>query len=97
MLNTLDALITRDNVASALAGFHGPALVVHGNEDKAIHPKGADITHRAFRNCEYIKMNPAGHLVSLEHPEEVTGYLENFPSNPLRERLDLTQKPTRST
>ena len=78
MLNTLDALITRDNVASALAGFAGPALVVHGNEDKAIHPKGADITHRAFQNCEYIKMKPAGHLVSLEHPEEVTGYLENF-------------------
>ena len=23
-------------------------------------------------------MKPAGHLVSLEHPEEVTGYLENF-------------------
>ena len=78
MLNTLDALITRDNVASGLAGFAGPALVVHGNEDKAIHPKGADITHRAFQNCEYIKMKPAGHLVSLEHPEEVTGYLENF-------------------
>ena len=55
MLNTLDALVTRDNVASGLAGFAGPALVVHGNEDKAIHPKGADITTERFRTVSISK------------------------------------------
>ena len=78
MLNTLDALITRDSVASHLGTFSGPALVVHGDEDKAIHLNGSYVTEKALGRARHILMKNSGHLVSLERPAEVTQYLQDF-------------------
>ena len=78
MLNTLDALVTRDSVASSLGAFEGPSLVVHGNEDKAIHVNGSYVTEKACRQGRHILMKDAGHLLSLERPDDVTSYIEAF-------------------
>lgn len=78
MLNTLEALITRDNVAPALGSFQGPALVVHGDEDRAIHKDGSYVTEKALRNVRHKMMQNSGHLLSLERPEEVTEELHAF-------------------
>ena len=49
-----------------IAGLQTPALVVTGDQDRAIHPASAEIFHKLLSNSQLIVMPGIGHLPMLE-------------------------------
>lgn len=86
MLNTLEALNTRDDVSGKLQSVEIPAIVVHGLEDRAVSPKSAHVNQRSIRGAQLVEMADAGHLISIEYPERTTQYIEDFINNRMPKR-----------
>jgi len=66
-----------------VSGLKTPALIVFGDQDRAIHPATADILHKLMPNSEVIIMNGLGHLPMLEQPRQSADDYLSF-----RQKLD---------
>ena len=51
-----------------LMGSTVPALIVWGEQDRAVDPSGAAILHQAMPRSEVVVMPGVGHLPMLEAP-----------------------------
>jgi len=61
-----------------LARLTMPALVVHGEDDNGITIDHAEAMQRRLPNATYVPIADAGHLVTEERPEMVTGALRSW-------------------
>jgi len=86
MLNTpiegitggLTAIRDRKDYVSSLLGFNTPALVIHGDSDKAVPFDNAKITAQNLPNAKLKIIRNGGHMVNMELPEEVNEVIFHF-------------------
>lgn len=83
ILRLLPALVRRDSVVDRLPEIEVPALVMVGEEDRALPPAcseeiAAGLGCSVVGPTELIRVPTAGHLLALEQPEIVTGAMLEF-------------------
>ncbi len=78
MLRFLGALMARDSVLDRLAEIQIPALVLVGEEDRALPPSRSRRMAEALPDAELVVVPRSGHLTALEQPEAVTEALVRF-------------------
>lgn len=69
------ALATRPDQQATLAAFRGPALVLTGAEDRLCPRDRHDLMHRLMPQSRLAVIDGAGHLPTLERPEDTTAEL----------------------
>ncbi len=72
------AMMTRPDSTAAAAAFRGPALIVSGSEDTLAPPPLQEALRAVMPGAAYSVIEGAGHLASLERPEEFNGVLLRF-------------------
>lgn len=60
--------LTSDSAEKYVTGLQTPALIVFGDQDRAINPATADILHTLMPNSEVMIMKGLGHLPMIEQP-----------------------------
>lgn len=68
----------RGDVMEEVKSVTMPALIISGLDDLLTPPKYASYLHQAIRGSELVLIPDAGHLVTLENPEEVNRAIETF-------------------
>jgi pimeloyl-ACP methyl ester carboxylesterase len=69
------ALRDRPDRQAALAAFHGPALVLMGQEDRLCPRDRHDLMHALMPQSRLVVVEGAGHLPPLEQPAATTAAL----------------------
>lgn len=77
------ALRDRPDQSGALAGFHGPALVLCGMEDQLCPPDRHREMAGLLAQPELVLVPGAGHISTLEQPDAVTASLRRWLSRSL--------------
>jgi pimeloyl-ACP methyl ester carboxylesterase len=72
------ALRDRQDRQAALAGFKGPALVLMGAQDRLCPRDRHDLMHELLPQSELVVIDAAGHLPTLERPNETTTALRRW-------------------
>lgn len=71
------AELRSDSIEPRIQGLLTPALIVHGEKDRVIHPGAAEIYRGLLQNSMLIIMSGIGHLPMIEDPERTAkDYLE---------------------
>jgi 3-oxoadipate enol-lactonase len=84
--HAFECLVDRSDLTGRLGEVHCPAIVLHGDQDRAIPVDRAEALCRALPGCDELVLVPgAAHAASLSHPELVEG--------PLRALLDRVERP----
>ncbi len=73
-----NAIFSRDDVLDDLRSLELPALVVVGEHDKALPPTAAKAIADAIPNAELAVIPDAGHLCTIERPDEINRALSAF-------------------
>ena len=76
------ALMDRPDQTATLAAFRGPALVLHGEEDRLVPPDRARLMARLMPQARLEWVAGAGHLPPLERPEATTSALARWLEEP---------------
>jgi pimeloyl-ACP methyl ester carboxylesterase len=69
------ALATRPDQRETLAAYRGPALILTGAEDILCPRDRHDLMHTLMPHAAYAVIDGAGHLPTLEKPQETTAAL----------------------
>jgi 3-oxoadipate enol-lactonase len=72
------AIKERPDSTDVLARIGRPTLIVAGSEDALIPVAESEAMHRAVPRSQCVVLQQAGHLASLETPDEFSEVLENF-------------------
>ncbi len=72
------ALRDRVDRQAALAGFKGPALVLMGAEDRLCPRDRHELMHELMPQSRLVIIEGAGHLPTLERPNETTAALRRW-------------------
>ena len=80
--HSLSALSGRDDVLNALKTLSCPALVLHGDQDRALPPRCGDALAAAIPNAHHVVIERSGHIPTLEVPEQTTSALLSFWQRP---------------
>ena len=79
LVQCFTTLGTRDDISDTIRAIEAPALVIHGEADKAIEVERAAAMQAALPNATAMVVVPgAGHAVNLTHPEPVNSAIVNF-------------------
>ncbi len=70
-----------EGVPTALGALDAPALVIHGDKDRVIHPSTGRALAEGLRRARYAPMASLGHVPQLEDPRGVARELEAFLSS----------------
>ena len=62
--------IRADSVEERVKGLQTPALIVFGDQDRAINPKAAEVLHALLPRSQVIIMPGIGHLPMIENPKQ---------------------------
>lgn len=74
-----DALMQRDDLTPRLGSVTCPAIVFHGNQDRAIDIEhGRELAARLPNAKGFVTIDGAGHAPNLTHPQFVNGPLRDF-------------------
>jgi pimeloyl-ACP methyl ester carboxylesterase len=72
------ALREREDRQAALASFSGPALVLTGEGDRLCPRDRHDLMHTLLRRSELVVVAGAGHIPTLEQPDETTAAIRRW-------------------
>jgi pimeloyl-ACP methyl ester carboxylesterase len=72
------ALRDRPDQTATLAAFKGPALVLMGEHDRPCPRDRHDLMHRLMPQSRLVVIEGAGHLPTLERPEQTTAALRRW-------------------
>jgi 3-oxoadipate enol-lactonase len=72
------AMMSRSDSTALLSSIRVPTLVVVGDEDAVTPPANAEELHAAIAGAELVRIPAAGHLSSLERPDEFNAALTRF-------------------
>lgn len=78
IIGGLTAIRDRKDYVSSLLDFNTPALVIHGDSDKAVPFDNAKITAQNLPNAKLKIIRNGGHMVNVELPEEVNEVIFKF-------------------
>jgi pimeloyl-ACP methyl ester carboxylesterase len=76
--NALVAMREREDYSSILASIAAPTLIIVGEHDSITPPKMAQAMHEAIPNSRLVQIPGAGHLSTMEKPDEVTRAISAF-------------------
>lgn len=76
--NMVGTISGREDVTGRLGEITAPTLVIVGSEDTALPPECSLRIANEIPNAEYIAIEGAGHLSTLEQPELVTPTMLKF-------------------
>lgn len=68
--SALRGMAMRKDLSHVLAGSNLPVLIITGDEDVLISPMQSEAMHALAKNSKLVKIANAGHLSSLEKPDE---------------------------
>lgn len=68
--SALRGMALRADRSSLLANTQLPVLIITGDQDKLISPEQSENMHKLARNSKLVTIVNAGHLSSLEQPEQ---------------------------
>ncbi|MFD1560588.1 alpha/beta fold hydrolase [Paraburkholderia silviterrae] len=75
----VDALTGRDDLTPQLGSITCPAIVFHGNQDRAIDiAHGRELAQGLPNSKGFVTIDRAGHAPNLTHPQFVNGPLRDF-------------------
>lgn len=63
-------VIVADSVEQRVTGLSAPALIVWGDQDRAINVATAEILHKLMPRSQVVIMHDAGHLPMVERPQQ---------------------------
>lgn len=66
----LRGMAMRKDLSQVLKETNLPVLIISGNDDVVISPLQSEAMHRLAKNSKLVKIANAGHLSSLEKPDE---------------------------
>ncbi|MBC7478935.1 MAG: alpha/beta fold hydrolase [Pseudorhodobacter sp.] len=72
------ALATRPDQTTALAAFHGPALVLMGEQDRLCPRPRHDLMHALMPQSRLVIVDQAAHLPPLENPTQTLAALTRW-------------------
>lgn len=72
------ALREREDRRAALAAFHGPALVLTGEDDRLCPRDRHDLMHSLMPQSELVVITGAGHIPTLERPQETLAAIRRW-------------------
>lgn len=72
------ALMSRPDSTPLLPSIHVPTLIVVGDEDTLTPPTAAEAMHARIAGSELVRIAGAGHLSSLEQPDDFNAALARF-------------------
>jgi pimeloyl-ACP methyl ester carboxylesterase len=72
------AIFSRDDVLDRLGALTVPTLVIVGQQDRAFDPSRSEAMAAAIPGARLEVVDKAGHLSSIEQPEQVAALLESF-------------------
>jgi pimeloyl-ACP methyl ester carboxylesterase len=78
LIQSFDALTTRDNVTVPLGAIKWPALVIHGELDKTIKWKQGQAMANGLANAQFHLIPGAGHASCLTFPNLVNPLIQSF-------------------
>lgn len=78
LLQCFTTLAMRDDISARIPEVTVPALVVHGEADKAIDLSRAMAMVKALPNVQLVTVPGAGHAANLTHPEVVNPSIAQF-------------------
>lgn len=78
IIRALEGVIQRKDVTDEITKITCPTLIIHGEEDVAINPAIADITHSSIRGSKLVHIPKAGHTSSVENPEPINKEIKEF-------------------
>lgn len=87
------AIFSRSCSLDKLASFVQPALVLVGKEDAPRPPRESQEMASRLPNAEMHMIEYAGHISSLEQPEQVNAFLTDFLNKNMISKSSLCQVP----
>lgn len=78
LIQSFDALTTRDDVTLALGAIKWPALVLHGTADATIPIAKGQAMAQAMARAQFVPIQGAGHASCLTFPNLVNPHILNF-------------------
>lgn len=81
LVNTLQALSSREEACSKLPEIRIPVLIIVGQEDVLTPPEAAKYMHEKIEGSVLSILPHAGHLSNLENPEQFGEILKKFISS----------------
>ena len=78
MVHGVGALNRRTSLVGRLTEIDVPALVLVGEEDRALRPALSEEMALGLPRAELVRIPRVGHLSALENPEAVTEAMESF-------------------
>ena len=68
----------RFDVVDQISAINSPVLVVTAEEDKLTPPKFGEFLEKEIKNASRVHIMDAGHIVTVEKPDEVNKTIMNF-------------------
>ena len=78
LLQSFQTLGARDDISGQIGRIAVPALVIHGDSDRAIEFPRAQAMADALPNARMVAVAGAGHASNLTHPHAVNPAIESF-------------------
>lgn len=78
LLQSFQTLGARDDISEQIGRIAVPALVIHGDSDRAIELPRAQAMADALPNAQLVVVPGAGHASNLTHPHAVNPAIESF-------------------
>lgn len=78
MTATLHALANREELCYTLENIIIPTLIISGKEDKSVSPQQSTFMHQQIPRSILHFIDKAGHLPSIEKPEEFNRLVKDF-------------------
>jgi pimeloyl-ACP methyl ester carboxylesterase len=75
---TLEAMAVKEDATPTLATIEVPALILSGSHDIFIPKESPHNLEKGIRNSVHHVIEDAGHVASLENPNAVNKYLEDY-------------------
>lgn len=72
------AVFTRTSVLERIHEIEHPTLVLVGEEDRATPPRHSKDIAQGIPNARLVTVPGAGHMTTIEQPEDVTEHLDSF-------------------
>jgi pimeloyl-ACP methyl ester carboxylesterase len=78
VVRAVNGIITRKGVEAELRKILCPVLILVGTQDRAAVPARAEFIHQHISHSQLRYIEGAGHSSSIEEPEQVNLYMEEF-------------------
>jgi 3-oxoadipate enol-lactonase len=74
----LIAMLSRTDTTPVLSKINIPALIICGEQDLLTPPSVMKEMFHKINSADFVEINKAGHMTTIEKPEEVNKTLSNF-------------------